>query len=94
MHLGRSDGTQDVAVIGAVGEQDLATADGVQHIGRAASVVRLSLGQLEQDSVAVGIDDGMSFVGQPALRTPHAPGWSEVPSGDWRRTPFLTLAAC
>ena len=86
--------TQGITVIGTVGEQDLARADGVQHVGRTASVMRLALGQFERDGIAVGINDGVDFRGEPASRAPHAPGRSEVPIGGWRRTPFLTLAAC
>ena len=85
---------QGIAVIGPVGEQDLAFANAGQQVGRAASVMGLPLAQLERDRVAVGSDDGMDLGGQSAARTPHACGRSEVPGGGRRRPPFLTLAAC
>ena len=81
-------------VVGAISEEDLAAADGVEHVSRTSSVVGLPLAQLKRDRVAVGIDDGMDLGRQPASRTPHACGWSEVPSGGSLRIPLLPLAAC
>jgi hypothetical protein len=81
-------GPQGIIVIGTVGDQDLAVADGVQHVGRAASVMCLSLGQLQRNGIPVGIDHSMDLGGQPAPRAPHASGWSKVPSVGWRRAPF------
>ena len=43
MPLDRRDFAQSVAVIGAIGEQCLAGADGVQHVGCASAVMGLSL---------------------------------------------------
>ena len=88
---------QGVAVISAVGEQGLAIANAAQHIGGAAAVVSLARGEFERDRIAVGVDDGVDFGGQPASRAPHALGSRQVPSGGaggFLRTPFLTLAAC
>jgi hypothetical protein len=88
---------EGVAVIGAVGEQGLARADAVQHIGGAPAVMRLALAQLEGDWIAVGVHNGVDFGRQPSARAPHASGCKEVPRGGdigVLRTPFLTFAAC
>ena len=85
-----------VAVVGAVGEEDLAGAEGAQHVGGAAAIVGLAFGQLQRDRQAVGVDEGVDLGRQPAPRAPHALGSSVVPSGGRRgvRTPFLTLPPC
>jgi hypothetical protein len=85
---------EGVAIVTAIGKQHLARADGADHVGALASVVGLALAQLQCNRVAVGIHHGVDLGGQSATRAPHASGWSDVPSGGQRRTPFLTLAAC
>src|SRR3546814_9573388 len=49
-----------VAVVGAVGEQDLARPESIQHVLGRASVMRLTGRQLELHGPAVGIDKGRS----------------------------------
>lgn len=66
----RERAAQVVAVVGAVGQQDLAFADVVQHIGGAAPVMSLAFGQLQPDRQAVGIDEGMDLRRQSAPRAP------------------------
>ena len=84
---------QRVAVVGAIGEKDLAGPETVQHVTRTLAVVGLAFGELERDRIAVRIDEDVDLGGQSASRTPHASGWSSVPFGGFR-TPFLTFAAC
>jgi hypothetical protein len=78
---------EPIAVIGAVGKQDLAGAEMVEHIVGALAVMGLTLGEFERDRIAVGIDQGMDFCRQSAARTPHAAGWSVVPGVGWPRGP-------
>src|SRR5215204_2573823 len=87
---------QPIAVVSAVGEQDLALAQSLQHVGGARAVMGLALGELQRDGQAVGVDKGVDLRGQPAPRAPHALGSSVVPSGGRRgvRPPFLTLPPC
>ena len=87
---------QGVAVVGAVSEQDLPGLQAVEHVGGAAAVMRLALGQLDRDRHPVGIHQRVDLGGQAAARTPHALGSSVVPSLGWRgvRAPFLTLPPC
>ena len=94
--LGRHGVAQGVAVIGAVGEQDLPGAKAVEHVGGASAVMRLAFGQLQRDRQAVGVDQRVDLGRQAAARAPHALGSSVVPSRGWRgvRTPFLTLPPC
>jgi hypothetical protein len=91
--LGRHGVAERVAVVGAIGHEDLARAETAQQVGGTPAVVRLSLAQLERDRKAIGVDEGVDLGCQPSSRTPHALGSSVVPSGGWRgvRTPFLTL---
>jgi hypothetical protein len=42
--------------LGAVGQEDLAWPDGVQHVGGASAVMGLAGRQLEHDRQAVGVD--------------------------------------
>lgn len=86
--------SQGVTVIASVGEQDLVCAEAVQQISSTATIMRLAFSQLERDGVAVGVHHGVDLGGQSAARAPHASGRSDVPSDGFRRTPFLTLAAC
>ena len=85
---------EKVAVVGAVGDQDLTGAEALKHVGGAPAVVSLSLGQLQGDRQAVGIDEGVDLGGQPASRAPHAAGVRSVPSRGVLRTPFLPFAPC
>lgn len=85
---------QGIAVVAAVGKQDLPRLDRVEQVYGAASVVRLALAQLQRDRVAVGVHHGMDLGRQSAARAPHASGCIDVPSGGRRRAPFLTLPPC
>jgi len=84
---------QRVAVIGAVGQQDLPASDTHEHVPRAAPVMGLALAQLERNRQTVGVDKRVDLGGQPAPRAPHASGVRDVPSGGVR-APFLTLPPC
>src|SRR5690606_28574171 len=89
--------SQGVAVIGAVGKQNLARPDGCEHIGGAASVMGLPGAELQHGWVAVGSDHGMDLSRQPAPRAPHASGSNVVPRRGLRgvlEAPFLTLVPC
>ena len=86
-------GTQRIAVVGAVGEEDLAGAEIAQHVGGTAPVMGLTGGQFERDRQPVGIDQHMDLGRQSAARAPHASGRSIVPFRGLR-APLLTLAAC
>jgi len=87
---------QGVAVVAAVGEEDLALAETGEHVVGASPVMSLPGRQLQQNGQAVGVDEGMDFRGQSASRAPHAAGSSEVPSGGRRffGPPFLPFAPC
>lgn len=87
---------QSIAVIGPVGQEDLARPDGVQHVAGTSAVMCLTRRQLEHQRQAIGVDQGMDLGCQPAPRAPHASGVTRVPSGGIGlfETPFLTLAAC
>ena len=87
---------EPVAVVTAVGEQDLSFADAAQHVERAAPVVSLAFAQLQEDRKPVGVDPRVDLRGQPASRAPHASGVRLVPKGGirFREPPFLMLAAC
>ena len=89
----RERGAQCIAVIGRVGEQDLALAETVEHIGRALAVMGLAFAELEDDRQTVCVDQGVDLGRQPAARAPHASGVSSVPSGGVR-APLFTLPAC
>ena len=61
-----------VAVIGPIGEQDLAPANVRHHIGRAACVMGLAFGELQQDGQAVGVHYGMDPDRSPRSKSaPH-----------------------
>ena len=70
-----------VAVVGAIGEEDLAGAEGAQHRSGSAAIMGLALAQRERDGQAVRVDEGVDLGRQPAARAPHALGSSVVPSG-------------
>ena len=65
---------QGVGVVGAIGQQNVATAEGAQHVVGAASVMGLALGDLQRDRQAAGVDQRVDFGGQPAARATHATG--------------------
>ena len=50
---------ESVAVVGAVGQKDLAFADAVQHVLCTSAIVGLALGQLQRNRPAFGVDQGM-----------------------------------
>src|SRR5215204_749442 len=87
---------EEIAVVGAVCDQDLAGSEVAQQVGGAAAVVSLPFGELEDDRQAVGIDEGVDLRRQSASRAPHALGSRLVPSGGRRRggPPFLALPPC
>lgn len=87
---------QGVAVIGAVGQQDLVLAEAVEHVAGTSTVMGLAFAQLQHDGQAIGIDERVDLGRQPAPRAPHAPGVRDVPSGGAgrRKTLLLTLPAC
>lgn len=70
-----------VAVVGPVAEEGLTRTERAEHIVRGAAVMSLTLGQLEGDGAALGIDRGMDLGGQAAARATHATG-----SGMMQRT--------
>ena len=78
-------GTDGVAVVGTVGEQDRIGLEPVQHGGGGLAVMRLSGGQDEIDWPAFGIDKRMDFRGKPAAGTSHATIVG---------APFFAVAAC
>ena len=88
--------SQGVAVVTAVGQEDLTFAETLEHVGGASPVMSLSGRQLQENGQAVGVDEGMDFRGQSASRAPQAPGSSDVPSGGRRffGPPFLPFAPC
>src|SRR3546814_3634153 len=57
----REGGPEGVAVIGAIGEQDLAAAEGVEHVGRALAVMGLAFAQLQGDRQAIGVDESVDL---------------------------------
>lgn len=67
-------GAHGVAVIGAVGQQDIALAKPVQHVGGRAPVMGLSFCQLEHDRQAQRVDQRVDLRRQAAARTTHATG--------------------
>ena len=85
MRRARRGFAQRVAVIGAVGQQDLPRAQRVEHVGGAPSVVGLALGELQSDRQAIGVDQGVDLCGQAAARATHATGSFVF---------FWALAAC
>ena len=87
---------QRIAVVGPVGHEDLALAEGREHVGGAPAIMGLTLRELEDDRKAIGIHESVDLGGQSAARAPHALGSSVVPSGGRRgvRAPFLTLPPC
>ena len=58
---------QGIGVISAVGKQDIAWSQTVEHVGCAAPVVRLSGGDLQQDRQAIGIDKSVYLGRQPTF---------------------------
>lgn len=79
-----------VAVIGAIGEQDVAVAKAAEHVVGRAPVMRLPLGQLQEDRQAERIDERVDLGRQAAARqlvflATHAGGIGRL---------FLALAAC
>ena len=62
--------SQRVAVVGAIGEQDLRGAQAIGHIAGASAVMRLAPGELEGDRIAVGVDERGSW---PSVRRANAP---------------------
>ena len=76
---------QGVAVVGAVGQQDLAGAKRCEHVLGAAAVMGLAFGELRGDRQTVGVDQGMDLGGQAAARATHATGSVVF---------FWALAAC
>ena len=83
--------SQGIAVVGAIGEKDLAGADPIQHIRGAPSIVRLALRQLQRNGQAIGIAHGFWLSVHPA--SAPCSGFHRRPQG-WpglRAAPFFTL---
>ena len=57
---------QRVAIIGPVGQQGLAGADTVQHIGGASAIMGLAFREFQREWIAVGIDHRVDFGSQSA----------------------------
>ncbi len=76
---------QSVAIVGAVSQKNLPLDKGIEHVGGAASVMRLAFGQLQIDRQALGVDERMNFGRQTAARATHATGSVVF---------FWALAAC
>jgi len=76
---------QGIGVVGAVSQQNVASADGAEHVFGATSVMGLAFGEFEQDWQAAGVNERVNLGCQPATRATHATG-----SGFF----FLPLAAC
>ena len=62
--------TQSIAVVGAVGEQDVAWPQAAQHVGGGAAVMGLALGKLEDNRQAIGVHNGVDLGGQASARRP------------------------
>ena len=58
---------QGVRIISAVGKQDIAFAESVEHVGGTAPVGSLARCDLQQDRQAIGIDQRMDLGRQPAF---------------------------
>ena len=89
--------TQFVAVVGSVGQQDVALAEAGEHVPGATAIMGLALGDLQGDRQSIGVDQGVDLGGQPAPRAPHASGSSVVPREGCRaflETPFFAFAPC
>ena len=76
---------QRIAVIGAVGQKDLALDKRIEHVVCAAPVMGLAFGQFQSKRQARGIDKRMDLCRQAAPRAAHATGSIVF---------FLALAAC
>src|ERR1700722_1033232 len=64
---------QGVAVVAAVGQENLTLAETFEHVGGASSGMSLPRRQLQENGQAVGVDQGMDFRRQSASRTPIQP---------------------
>ena len=82
-------GTQGVAVVGAVGEQNLAFCTVSSMSGCAASVMRLSLGQLERDGMPLASTTAWILVVNPPRERPmHRAGARSRAADGARGPPF------
>src|SRR5690554_4732663 len=67
-------GMQRVAIVSAVGEQNLPRTQRGEHIGSRAPVMGLTGGEFEADRSPPAVDQGMDLGRQAAARTTHAIG--------------------
>ncbi len=60
--------TQRIGIIGSISEQDVAVANGNEHVYRGAAIMGLAFGELERDRQAAGVDQRVDFwsSGRPA----------------------------
>jgi len=65
-------GTDGIAVVALVGEQDVALAEGVGQSLRLLAVGNLPGSQPQSDWAAFRIDEGVDLAGEPAAGTSHA----------------------
>ena len=76
---------EPLAVITAIGQQDAVWAKQSEHVLAGLSVVRLPLGQLEEDREPVRVDNRVDLGRKPAAGTSHATTMAAF---------FSPLAAC
>ena len=74
-----------IAVVAVIGEQNAVAAKQFEHGLAGLAVVRLPLGQLEEDRQAVRVDDRVDLGRKPAAGTSHATTTAAF---------FSPLAAC
>ena len=65
-------GTQSVAVVASISQQNAIRSKRAEHLGAYRSVVCLPLGQLERDREAVAVDDRVDLGRKPAAGAAHA----------------------
>lgn len=67
-------GSQRVAVVGSITQQDLARTQPVQHVCRRAPIMRLAFRDLQRHGTALGIHQRVDLARQAATRATHATG--------------------
>src|SRR5450631_358108 len=82
---------QGITVVGAIGEQHVAAAERIEHVGGAPAIVCLSGRQLERDRQAARIDQRVDLGGQSTARAPHASVVRLTPRGRYPARPLFTV---
>ena len=86
---------QGIAIIAAIGEQYRLRRQAGKHVLAALAVVRLALGQLDEDRQAVRIDERVDLGREPAAGTSHATAatafFSPLAACWWTRTTELSI---